>query len=129
MGKPLSYIGFGGKGKQARDMLHPSDVFKMIKMQMESPKRSASRIINLGGGKENTYSLAQLDAYCKTTINAEKQITEIAENRSFDIPLYITDYSLATREWGWRPALSSQDILSEILQYGKENIEHLKRIS
>ena len=117
------------EGKQARDMLHPWDIFRMIQMQIEKPWKKVNKVMNLGGGKDNTYSLAELDAFCKKHITNDKVINRIADNRSFDIPLYISDYSLAQKEWGWAPSINAEKILNEILHYGKNNCEHLKRIS
>lgn len=129
LNKPLSYIGFGGEGKQARDLFHPYDVFRMIQLQIKQSEKPGSKIYNLGGGVNNTYSLAQLDAFCKEHITKEKNINSISENRSFDIPLYVSDYSLAEKEWRWKPTINAEEILAEILQYGSENMEHLKRIA
>ncbi|OCX54558.1 hypothetical protein BEL04_09995 [Mucilaginibacter sp. PPCGB 2223] len=126
--RPLSYIGFGGKGKQARDFFHPRDLFGMIQMQISDPEKKVSRLINLGGGVENTYSLAQLDAFCKQQLGSEKVINSITENRSFDIPLYVTDYSLAQKEWGWKPEISGEAILNQIVEYARTNIELIKKL-
>lgn len=128
LGKPLSYIGFGGKGKQARDFFHPRDLFGMIQMQINEPEKKVSRLINLGGGVDNTYSLAQLDAFCKEKLVNNKVINSITENRSFDIPLYVTDYSLATAEWGWVPKIKAEVILNEIVDYARANIELIKKL-
>jgi len=126
--RPLSYIGFGGSGKQARDFFHPRDLFSMIRMQIDQPDKKASRLINLGGGVNNTYSLAQLDAFCKYHFGNAKTINSIAENRSFDIPLYISDYSLATNEWGWKPATKGEAILKEIIDYAEQNIDLISKL-
>lgn len=129
LNKPLSYIGFGGTGKQARDLFHPYDVFTMIQKQINEPEKKSPPIINLGGGVENYYSLAQLDAFCKKSIRSDKQINSITENRSFDIPLYISDYSCANQYWNWRPTIKAEAILQKILVYAKDNLDHIKRIS
>ena len=36
-GRPLSYIGFGGLGKQVRDVLHVEDLFDLILLQIGCP--------------------------------------------------------------------------------------------
>ncbi len=129
LNKPLSFIGFGGSGKQVRDMVHPYDVFQLIQKQIAKPNRKIHRTVNIGGGVDNALSLAQLDSFCKEDIDADKQINKIAENRSFDIPLYITDYSLANKLWQWQPSYTVDKILKEILSYAEDNIEHIKQIS
>ncbi len=37
-GKPLSYIGFGGKGKQVRDLLHVEDLVDLVERQLLDPR-------------------------------------------------------------------------------------------
>jgi len=125
---PLSFIGFGGSGKQARDLVHPADVFSIIQKQVQQPNKIATKILNIGGGIQNTYSLAQLDNFCKQHISKEKPISKITENRRFDIPLYLSDCSLAEKEWGWKPTVKAEDILHQILDYAKNNLELIKRL-
>ena len=36
-GRPLRYTGFGGLGKQVRDVLHVDDLFDLLRLQLESP--------------------------------------------------------------------------------------------
>lgn len=38
-GRNLKYIGFGGTGKQVRDMLHIDDLIDLVLMQIENPER------------------------------------------------------------------------------------------
>ncbi len=37
--KPLSYIGFGGKGKQVRDLLHVEDLVDLVERQLLDPRQ------------------------------------------------------------------------------------------
>ncbi|MFT3932732.1 MAG: NAD-dependent epimerase/dehydratase family protein [Chitinophagaceae bacterium] len=129
LGKPLSFIGFGGKGKQVRDFIHPYDVFRLIRLQVEHPSSSSPRLLNIGGGIECAMSLAELDIFCKQYFNTNKPISEISETRGFDIPLYISDYAKAKQYWQWQPSLSSQQILEQIAEYGSENLEQIRSIS
>jgi CDP-paratose 2-epimerase len=129
LNKPLSFIGFGGNGFQARDMLHPWDVFQMVQMQLSDQQSLSPRIVNLGGGVQNTLSLAQLDAFCKSQIDPHKQINRIEQNRNFDIPFYATDYSKATEFWNWRPSFTSMQILEQIVGYAYDHVDHIMKIS
>jgi len=127
--KPLSFIGFGGNGYQVRDMLHPYDVFTMIQQQIKAESKDAPKIINLGGGTKNTMSLLELDHYCKSAINPSKKIQSVIEDRAFDIPYYSTDYFLAQQYWNWKPTISSKEILDQIVNFGQNNLEHIRAIS
>jgi CDP-paratose 2-epimerase len=129
LNKPLTYIGFGGKGLQSRDMLHPYDVFMMVYSQMISPVSESPKIINLGGGVTNTLSLLELNSFCAKEIDGNKIINAIPENRKYDIPYYATDYSLAQSFWNWRPSISANEILKQILAFGTNNLDHISRIS
>jgi CDP-paratose 2-epimerase len=62
-GKPLAYIGFGGRGLQVRDCLHPDDLVALLAAQLESPP-SAPEIFNVSGGAASATSLAQLSQWC-----------------------------------------------------------------
>ena len=51
-GNPLKYIGFGGKGKQVRDLLHVEDLVDLVERQLLDPERWDGRTLNVGGGRE-----------------------------------------------------------------------------
>src|SRR6266436_5103037 len=58
--RPLKYIGFDGTGFQTRDCFHPRDLVPLLEKQMTNASIKKPRIVNLGGGRKNTMSLAQL---------------------------------------------------------------------
>ncbi|MEI6523516.1 MAG: NAD-dependent epimerase/dehydratase family protein [Bacteroidota bacterium] len=129
LNKPLSYIGFGGTGLQARDLIHPCDIYNIINLQINAPVDNSPRIINLGGGVQNTLSLFELNVFCDTHIQTNKTIGSVPENRIFDIPYYSTDFSLAHSYWNWEPSVSAHEILDQILVYGRNNLDHISRIN
>jgi CDP-paratose 2-epimerase len=69
-----------------------------------------------------------LDAFCKTHINKQKLINRIEENRRFDIPLYVTDYTMAEKDWGWKPTIDAIDILHQIVSYAKEKKKLIEKL-
>lgn len=129
LNKPLSFIGFGGTGIQSRDVIHPVDVFTIIRQQILYPDTLSPRLLNIGGGVDNTISLFELDEYCKNNIQSTTQVKSVFDNRSYDIPFYATDFSCAKKHWNWSPSISTDSILKEILDYGQSNIEHIKSIT
>ena len=42
-GRPLSYIGYGGAGKQVRDLLHVADLAALVEAQLAEPERLGRR--------------------------------------------------------------------------------------
>lgn len=123
---PVSFIGFGGKGKQVRDFVHPFDVFKLVQQQIEQPAAKAPRTINIGGGVNSAWSLLQLDKFCKQTLRINKVINSVAETRGFDIPLYITDNRQALQHWNWCPSFAPEAIMEQIIEYGHNNLDMLR---
>jgi CDP-paratose 2-epimerase len=112
--RPLKYIGFGGKGHQVRDCLHPKDLLPLLTAQMAAPKTDPlDRIVNLGGGQDSAMSLLQLTEWCDDRFGAHAVGSDPAE-REFDIPWIVLDPSKAERVWGWKPKTPTQAILEEI---------------
>ena len=62
--RPLKYIGFGGHGKQVRDLLHIDDLFELIAAQASSSEVWDGRVYNVGGGQDVSVSLAELTELC-----------------------------------------------------------------
>jgi nucleoside-diphosphate-sugar epimerase len=50
--RPLRYIGFGGKGYQVRDALHPDDLAEVILRQLRYSSEDREPLCNLAGGIE-----------------------------------------------------------------------------
>mgnify|MGYP001354734451 CR=1 FL=1 len=63
--KKLTYIGFGGKGNQVRDVIHINDVCELISLQIKKIKSLNNLIINVGGGLKNSVSLRKLTKICQ----------------------------------------------------------------
>ena len=59
-GRPLTYIGFGGTGKQVRDLLHVDDLVDLVEEQLREPERWQGAVFNVGGGPERSLSLLEL---------------------------------------------------------------------
>ena len=112
--RPLKYIGFGGKGHQVRDCMHPNDLVPLLVAQLAAPKLDArDRIVNVGGGVPSAMSLLQLTEWCADRFGPHPVGADPAP-RPFDIPWIVLDSSKAGRLWGWRPRTPHQSILEEI---------------
>jgi CDP-paratose 2-epimerase len=123
--KPLSYIGFDGRGYQVRDCLHPRDVATLVWKQMQSPDQRAERVQNVAGGVNSAISLAQLSDWCAERFG-KHDIGQEPISRSYDVPWIVLDSTLAGRQWNWEPALSLQQILEEIAQHAEAHPEWLE---
>ena len=112
--KKLSYIGFGGKGSQIRDVIHISDVCKLISLQIRKIRQINNLTINVGGGKKNTVSLKKLTKMCqKITLNKMKIYSKKITSE-YDIPYYATDNSKVKKIYKWNPKKSFFDIVEDV---------------
>jgi len=117
LGLPLRYIGYGGTGKQVRDILHPLDLFDLIGLQMDRIDDLSGRVFNVGGGREVSVSLLELTGLSRERAAREVPITPVPETSAVDIPVYLTDHARVTAELGWRPSRTPADIVGEIADW------------
>ena len=47
--RALKYVGFDGGGKQVRDALHPGDLARLLRRQMQIARQNGRRIYTVGG--------------------------------------------------------------------------------
>lgn len=124
----LGYFGYGGTGKQIRDMLHVADLYRLIDWQLHHLDQVNGQILNAGGGLESSASLQELTKICQEVTGHTIPIKAVAETRTADIRLYVTDNSNVTQLTGWKPEIGIKQIVEEIAAWLKENEEDLKPI-
>jgi CDP-paratose 2-epimerase len=127
LGKPLDFIGYGGEGKQVRDLMHPEDLGLLLLKQLTFGQNDGSKpsILNAGGGLASSYSLKELNDYCAQHFGQPKTIGSEKDTRPFDLPYYVTDNSLAMKHWDWCPIKTREQILKEIASWAKEYKEKI----
>ena len=126
--KPLKYIGFNGCGHQVRDALHPNDLVPLIVQQMQEQDRSVPKILNLGGGINNSISLKELSTWCEGRFGANKVVPS-KEERPMDAPWIVMDTSLASDSWAWKPKTNLERIFNDIAEHAEQNPNWLKLVS
>ena len=124
----LKYIGYGGKGKQVRDLLHVDDLVELIDYQIHNIEKFVGKVYNAGGGIENSASLQEMTAICERITGNTIQIDEVPETRTADLRIYVTDNSKIEDEIGWKPKKSVEDIFKDIYLWIKENEKSLENI-
>jgi CDP-paratose 2-epimerase len=116
-GRDLNYIGFGGEGKQVRDMMHVDDICALIADQCVSFDRYCGRTFNVGGGQAVSLSLRELTAICREITGKQVRIGSVAETRPGDVRIYITDHRRLTDFSGWKPARDAREIVADVCQW------------
>lgn len=112
--RPLRYIGFGGSGKQVRDLLHVEDLLELVDRQLADPTHWDGVTVNVGGGREGSLSLRETTALCAEITGNTIDVEASSDSRPGDLPLYISD---CTRLFGltdWRPRRAPREILADI---------------
>ncbi|MGE0712899.1 MAG: NAD-dependent epimerase/dehydratase family protein [Planctomycetota bacterium] len=127
-GGGLSYTGFGGEGKQVRDLLHPADLFALLLKQMNGDRFGAGAIYNVGGGPEHSVSLLEYTQLCQEVCAREVEVARRPETSPVDIPCYVSDARRVTAEYDWRPLRSPRVIVGEIRDWALANEAALRPI-
>lgn len=124
----LSYNGYGGQGKQVRDILHIQDLFSLLIKQVEDLDLHNGVVYNVGGGNKVSISLLELTRICEEITGKKIPITPVSETRVADIPFYITDNTKITKTTGWHPLKKPVDIVEDIAKWIQDNKEFLFEI-
>ncbi len=112
--RPLSYIGFGGTGKQVRDLLHVDDLLDLVEEQLGDPSGWAGATVNVGGGRACSLSLLETTELCREITGGIVDVRPSGENRPGDIPIYISDCARLHEMTDWRPRRGPAEILADI---------------
>jgi CDP-paratose 2-epimerase len=120
-GKPLQYTGFGGTGKQVRDLLHPADLLALLHKQIERGGSLAPQALNVGGGVAGSVSLAELTALCREIVGREVPLKQVADSAAVDIPYYVSDSRQVSQGFAWEPRQKPRDIVQEIYEWLRDN--------
>ncbi len=125
-GRPLTYIGYGGSGKQVRDLLHVDDLVDLVDEQLGDPERWSGVVANVGGGRECSLSLLETTDLCRELTGKEVEIGTEAETRPGDVPVYLSDCGRLHSLTSWRPRRGARDVLADLLAWSTEHEDDLR---
>jgi CDP-paratose 2-epimerase len=126
--RALRYIGFGGEGKQVRDLLHAADLADLVCEQLGNWEAWPGATLNVGGGHEISLSLRETTELCRELTGNRVEISAEKTNRPMDVPLYLTDYSRLAARTTWRPRRTARQTLAETYAWIREFESALKEI-
>jgi len=113
-GGSLSYFGFGGKGLQVRDLLHPRDLFRLLQRQIDEAAKLGGDVYGVGGGQMGAVSLKEYTGLCQSATGRSLEVGARLETAAVDVPYFVTDHSRASARFGWRPEIGPAEIAREI---------------
>jgi CDP-paratose 2-epimerase len=126
--RPLQYIGFGGSGKQVRDILHIDDLCDLIEDQIVNFDRYSGRLFNAGGGLTGSLSLREMTALCQKITGRSIPVASSTEDRPADIRIFLTDHRKLTAHRQWQPRRKPETVLNDIYEWIRREEKFLKPI-
>ncbi len=127
-GGSLKFIGYGGEGKQVRDVIHVDDVCELIAYQWGHLNKMSNQIFNVGGGRRNSVSLLELTEMIGRLTKKKIPIGSEKKERRADVKIYITDNSRVMQETGWVPKKNIEIIILDTYRWIEQNNQRLVKI-
>jgi CDP-paratose 2-epimerase len=124
----LSYIGYGGTGKQTRDVLHIDDLAELIDLQIKQFDIFAGEVFNVGGSKDISFSLKELTEICQKVTGITIPVNSQLLNRAADLRIYMGDNQKITNLCSWKPTRSVETIVSDSFEWLRANEKKVKSI-
>lgn len=117
LGRALSYIGYGGSGKQVRDLLHIDDLADLVALQVRQFDGWDGFVGNVSGGLENSLSLRELTELCIAAAGSKVAISAIEQTRPNDLRIYIGDCARLYARTPWRPRRPCAQIVEDTVRW------------
>jgi CDP-paratose 2-epimerase len=112
--RPLAYFGFGGGGKQVRDVLHIDDLSDLVLAQSRQIANFRGEVFPAGGSTFANLSLVEATALCQRLTGTAVPVEPRPANRPADVIWFITDNRPVTARFGWKPVRTAETILRDI---------------
>ena len=115
--RPIRYIGFGGSGKQVRDLLHVQDLVELIDLQLSQQDYWDGGTFNVGGGRECSLSLLETTRLCCDITGNRLSVQASGDSRVGDVPIYLSDCTRLFAVSDWRPRHDARGVLADIFEW------------
>jgi CDP-paratose 2-epimerase len=125
-GRPLRYIGYGGRGKQVRDLLHVDDLVDLVDEQLADPAGWAGATCNVGGGRGCSLSLAETTEICRELTGNDVPVEHTTESRPGDVRIYLSDCARLFARTDWRPRRGARDVMEDLFAWLREHEASLR---
>jgi CDP-paratose 2-epimerase len=127
-GRPLSYIGYGGTGKQVRDFLHIDDLCDLLLEQIRDFDQWDGWLGNVAGGWANTVSLKELTVLCEKISGQKISVGSVPANRPNDLRLFLGNCAKLFARTNWRPKRDVYGIVCDIHAWVIEHASALAKL-
>lgn len=114
-----------GDGSQIRDILYVSDLVRAFDAFIKS--KFDHRVYNIGGGSANSLSLNECLSILKIE-TGKVPVVKLAPIRDNDQEICIMDIKRVCRELKWKPKVTPQAGIIEVIKWVKNNKEFFNKI-
>ncbi|MCM8767184.1 MAG: GDP-mannose 4,6-dehydratase [Candidatus Omnitrophica bacterium] len=114
-------INIYGDGKQVRDILFISDLINAYKLAVKNIEKCKGEIFNIGGGKENTFSLLELIEFLEKKLNKKIEY-EFFDWRPGDQKVFISNNRKFEKLTGWKIKISKEKGIEKLIKWIEKNI-------
>lgn len=111
--RPLNYVGYGGLGKQVRDVLHVADLCALVELQIREFAAWDGWLGNVSGGRAHSTSLMELTTLCREISAHAFDISAGPAARPFDLRLYLGDCQKLFARTAWRPKRTVAEVVHD----------------
>lgn len=111
-----SAFSISGTGKQVRDLLHVSDLYRAFRLASEDPKSLAGQAMNIGGGPNNSLSLLELFERLERA-TGNRPPYEAGPERPADQKVFVADIRPLSDSLGWSPAVGLDQGIEELVSW------------
>ena len=125
--KKLNYIGFGGSGKQIRDVLYIDDLCDLIFLQIKRFDKIFNQLFCVGGSKKSYFDLKSLTHSCEKITKNQILIKKIKKTSKYDIPYYISSNLKLKKIYKWTTKHNLDEILQKTFKWMKQHKKTLER--
>jgi CDP-paratose 2-epimerase len=125
-GGGLAYHGWGGAGKQVRDVVHVDDVLELVRASLGAWSAVSARTFNAGGGTANTLSLIETTALCAEITGKKLALGSVAKTDISDVRAYVSDHAAITAAIGWKPVKNPRVVLGDLFDWLRSDAERLR---
>jgi CDP-paratose 2-epimerase len=116
-GRPLQYLGYGGGGKQVRDVLHVDDLADLVMEQLQDFPRWDGWVGNVAGGAGNSASLVELTRLCEDITGRKTVISASRDTRRADLRIFIGDCRRLHARTAWRPHRTVSRVIEDLASW------------
>ena len=127
-GRPLNYIGYGGAGKQVRDVLHVADLCDLIVEQVRDFGAWDGWVGNVAGGLANSVSLCELTDLCREITGKTVPIHSNPVTRPNALRLYLGDCAKLFARTPWRPKRGVRRVVEDVNAWVNDHAAALEKL-